>query len=481
MGVKRRGGWTPTANRSQEAGPRPAHAPRQQPDGSGLRLGGTAFSPGVPSSTSNDSTSGEAAAERVAPPGAGFVPDIDDIIDRRDVAVVFQAILDAVSGQVVGFEALLRGPPGPLHAPIPLLAAARSRGRCGELDWIGRALAFQTMLKADLPHSLSLFVNVDPDSLLVPCPQDLLDVVWEAQSGLRVFVEITETMFLREPVLVLKSVRRARHDGWGIALNNVGYGAKGLALLPVIAPDVIKLDQQLLAEGTGYASAALVAASRQRFLSETALMVERVQNDATVPLAQSLGVDFRQGRALATEGPLPESLPIPWRPIPLIKHPAPSGRTPWDVLVQNGAKVTRTTDHVGVSSLVRHLVSTAFAGQEAPVVALILPEGHLQDAQSASILQMLVERTPLQILLGPGASLQSDWRTWGVDLPANHPWSSTLAVVAVSGSMSMSLAARALDTVPTYDRYEMVLSYDLGASLAVLREVLDYCDAARSA
>ena len=45
----------------------------------------------------------------------------------------------------------------------------------------------------------------------------------------------------------------------------------------------------------------------------------------------------------------------------------------------------------------------------------------------------------------------------------------------------MSLAARALDTVPTYDRYEMVLSYDLGASLAVLREVLDYCDAARSA
>ena len=94
---------------------------------------------------------------------------------------------------------------------------------------------------------------------------------------------------------------------------------------------------------------------------------------------------------------------------------------------------------------------------------------------------MLVERTPLQILLGPGASLQSDWRTWGVDLPASHPWSSTLAVVAVSGTMSMSLAARALDTVPTYDRYEMVLSYDLGASLAVLREVLDYCDAARSA
>ena len=77
---------------------------------------------------------------------------VDGIIDRRDVSVVFQAIFDAVGGQVVGFEALLRGPPGPLQAPLPLLAAARTRGRGGELDWVGRAAAFQSMLDADLPQ-----------------------------------------------------------------------------------------------------------------------------------------------------------------------------------------------------------------------------------------------------------------------------------------------------------------------------------------
>jgi hypothetical protein len=314
-----------------------------------------------------------------------------------------------------------------------------------------------------------------------PCPDDLLDVIWAAQSGLRVFVEITEAMLLREPVLVLKSVRRARADGWGIALDNVGYGATGLALLPVIEPDVIKLDRQLLAEGTGHASAAIVAASRQRFRTGTSLLVERFEDDATVPLAQSLGVGFQQGRALRAEGPLPDRLPAPRRAVPLLKHEVASGRSPWDVLVDHGATVTQTGSDTGVNSIVRHLISAAFAGQEAPVVAMIMPDGQLRDAQSASVFRMLLERSPLQILLGPGASMQDGWRAWGVELSADHPFSGTLTIVAVSSSSAVSLAARPLRESPSDGRYELVLSHEHGAALAVLREVLDLCDRCSSA
>jgi EAL domain-containing protein (putative c-di-GMP-specific phosphodiesterase class I) len=381
-----------------------------------------------------------------------------------------------VGGQVIGFEALLRGPPGPLQAPLPLLAAAHARGRGGELDWVGRAAAFQAMLDTKLPPTVSLFVNVDPESLLEPCPDDLLDVIWAAQSGLRVFVEITETMLLREPVRVLRSVRRARGDGWGIALDNVGYGATGLALLPVIEPDVIKLDRQLLAEGTGHASAALMAASRERLRTGASLLVERFEDDATVPLSHALGIGFRQGRVLAVEGPLPERLPIPRRPVPLLKHAVASGRSPWDVLVDHGAHLSQTNSETGVSNIVRHLVSAAFAGQEAPVVALIRPRGQLRDDQSASVFRMLLERSPLQIILGPDASLQDGWRAWGVDLPAFHPFSRTLTIVAVSSTSAVSLAARPLSESPDENRHELVLSHHLGAALAVLREILDLCE-----
>jgi EAL domain-containing protein (putative c-di-GMP-specific phosphodiesterase class I) len=428
------------------------------PDGSSSRFGGS-------------------GTKRVAPAPDEAMHMIDDIIDRRDVDVVFQAIFDAAGGQVVGFESLLRGPPGPLQAPLPLLAAAHARGRRGELDWVGRAVAFQTMLDAHLPASLSLFVNIDPESLLEPCPEDLQDVIWAAQSGLRVFVEITEMMLLREPVRVLQSVRRARRDGWGIALDNVGYGAMGLALLPVIEPDVIKLDRQLLAEGTGLASAAIAAASRQRFRTGASLMVERFEDDSTVPLAQALGVGFRQGRALAAEGSLPDTLPTPRSPVPLLKHEEGSGRAPWDVLVHHGASATQTMTEAGVTSIVRNLISAAFAGQEAPVVALILPEGQLRDAQSASVYRMLLERSPLQILLGPSASMQDGWRSWGVELPSDHPWLSTLTIVAVSGSAAVSLAARPLDGGDPHGHQELVVSHDLGTALAVLREILHLCDA----
>lgn len=482
--VNKWGKWSRDRDQAGRVEPQLAPVPNQKPDESssppGERLG--VPRPAHTAGSLNDSSSmlTDDAAKRVASAAPDSVPNVDQIIDRRDVAVVFQAIIDAVSGQVVGFEALLRGPPGPLHAPLPLLAAARARGRGGELDWVGRAAAFQAFMHADFPSSLSLFVNVDPDSLLEPCPEDLLDVIWSAQSGLRVFVEITETMLLREPVRVLRSVRRARSDGWGIALDNVGYGATGLALLPVIEPDVIKLDRQLLAEATGHASAAMVAASRERFRTGASLLVERFEDDATVPLAQSLGVGFRQGRALGAEGPLPDRLPTPRRPVPLIKHATGIGRAPWDVLVDHGAIPSQTNSETGVSSIVRHLMSAAFAGQDAPVIAVILPDGQLRDPQSASVYRMLLERSPLQIVLGPGASVQNGWRTWGVELSADHPWSRTLTIIAVSGTVAVSLAARPVHGSPSDEHHELVLSHDLGTALAVLREVLDLCDTCSS-
>jgi hypothetical protein len=123
-------------------------------------------------------------------------------------------------------------------------------------------------------------------------------------------------------------------------------------------------------------------------------MVERFEDDGTVPLAQALGVGFRQGRALAADGPLPDTLPYPRNPVPLLKHAEGAGRAPWDVLIDHGASTTQTMSEAGVTSIVRNLISAAFAGQEAPVVALILAEGQLRDAQSASVYRMLDSSQP---------------------------------------------------------------------------------------
>ena len=108
------------------------------------------------------------AAVSVAPEVAG---ELARIIDGRAVRAVFQPLIDLASGDVVGFEALARGPAGSmLESPGALFEAAYGVGRVAELDWVCRAAAFQAAARAELDPALRLFVNCEPASLGWPAP-----------------------------------------------------------------------------------------------------------------------------------------------------------------------------------------------------------------------------------------------------------------------------------------------------------------------
>jgi len=80
------------------------------------------------------------------------------------VRSVFQPIVELDTGRVVAYEALARGPEGPLERPDVLFAAARSAGRLAELDEICRAAAFHGAVEQRLLAPLTVFVNVEPRS-----------------------------------------------------------------------------------------------------------------------------------------------------------------------------------------------------------------------------------------------------------------------------------------------------------------------------
>ena len=108
------------------------------------------------------------AAVAVAPEVAG---ELARIIDGRAVRAVFQPLIDLASGDVVGFEALARGPAGSmLESPGALFEVAYGIGRVAELDWVCRAAAFQAAARVELDPALRLFVNCEPASLGWPAP-----------------------------------------------------------------------------------------------------------------------------------------------------------------------------------------------------------------------------------------------------------------------------------------------------------------------
>jgi len=130
------------------------------------------------------------------------------------VRSVFQPIVELDGGGVVAYEALARGPEGPLATPDALFAAAREAGLLAELDTACRTAAFRGALEQGLLAPLTVFVNVEPEVLDSAPLDDLLAIAGSAPGELRVVMEITERALSVRPADLLRTVERVREFGW---------------------------------------------------------------------------------------------------------------------------------------------------------------------------------------------------------------------------------------------------------------------------
>jgi len=242
------------------------------------------------------------------------------MLDRRDVHMIFQPVFDLLSGEIVAFEALARGPAGTQFAsPFAMFTAAREAGRIAELDWVCRAAAFQAFFDADLPTSMSLFVNIEPEAIATQCPPDLQAVVARAESLLRVFVEVNDSALASDPAGVMVAVDRARGMGWGIAMDDVGSSRAPVAMLPIVNADLVKLDLRRLGETDATDAAAIISSVlRHVETSGATLLAEGIETEADATWARALGATYGQGHFLGLPGPLRDHYPAPRAPVRLL-------------------------------------------------------------------------------------------------------------------------------------------------------------------
>ncbi|WP_432824653.1 EAL domain-containing protein [Dactylosporangium sp. CA-092794] len=414
-------------------------------------------------------------AVRAAAAGASL---IDQIIDARAVQMQFQAVHDADSAQVVAFEALARGPAGPLHSPLQLLSAARAVGRLGELDWVCRTAAFRAMLDAGLPSSVSLLVNVESDSLIEPCPPDLLPIVAEAERKLRVFVDLSGRAVSRYPCQALETARRARAANWGVAINDVEFSAGGAALLPTLEPDVVKLNHHLIASGLPQANAALLAAIGEAERTGAAVLVEQVETTDAAMVARAAGARYQQGHLFGTPGGLPAHLPQPVAPLPLLHEDgAPTAATPWEILVERGARSIAEVGQAGLDHLIMATATQVTGGDQPPVAALVTPAGAEFEPARQAMFAMLLERCPLIIALGQHVAAWNDWRVRAADLTPGHPLTDETCFALLSPSVAVVVAARQRQAHRgTPEVWDVAVSQSPDRCRAVMRQLLATVD-----
>src|SRR6187200_2839806 len=96
---------------------------------------------------------------------------LGSVLREGSLRAVYQPIVDLDTREVVAYEALARGPEGStLERPDLLFDVARRTGRLEQLDWACRAAAVQGAMDAGMGPPLTLFVNVEPETLGAPPP-----------------------------------------------------------------------------------------------------------------------------------------------------------------------------------------------------------------------------------------------------------------------------------------------------------------------
>ncbi|MGB9847186.1 MAG: EAL domain-containing protein [Desulfotomaculales bacterium] len=230
--------------------------------------------------------------------------EIARIIADKRITVLYQPVYELATGKLLGYEALVRGPEGPLHSPLALFEAAARHHLLVELDTLCLSAAIR---EAPVEPGQFLFLNAYPATLiwLAACPHLLRRVEGRAVSSVLV-LEVVESAdgshFL--PGLE-EAIRFFRSRGYRLALDDLSSGYNRLQFLRQLRPDFIKLDRPLIAGINGSADM-LTALSLLVTMGHSLgakVVAECVECEEELLAVRAAGADFAQGFHLGRPQP----------------------------------------------------------------------------------------------------------------------------------------------------------------------------------
>lgn len=233
---------------------------------------------------------------------ASNIQAVQRLLNEGGVRTVFQPIWRLSPRTVFGYEALTRIDPSyDLDGIQDAFDIAEQLGQAAELDAICRRSTIAAA--ASLPPGALLFMNVSPFSL-ANCrfsAATLLDELAPIHlDPRRVVIEVTERSTVA-PTVVARAARELRKAGFAIALDDVGAGNIGLAMLQQVPFDYLKVDREIVigAQVGGSARAALRAVLAFGAEVGAQVLVEGVETDDQLTFVEQMA-----GQHLRRNAPL---------------------------------------------------------------------------------------------------------------------------------------------------------------------------------
>jgi diguanylate cyclase (GGDEF)-like protein len=254
----------------------------------------------------------QAARGSLDPSKLGLMHQFRRILEVPLLTSVYQPILDMRLGQILGWEALARGPEDSyFHSPQMLFDFAEEVGNVFTLERVCREQALAGLGR--MGQGEKLFLNIHPQTLVDPAFRPGQTMRLLERYGLsphNVVFEITERHSIKDFTLFHRTLEHYRSQGYLVAIDDVGTGYSGLNRLAKLRPEFIKVDMGLIR--------GIDANPVQRALVETlvtfadkigsAIVAEGIETETELTSLVAMGVHFGQGYYLARpQSPKPQA------------------------------------------------------------------------------------------------------------------------------------------------------------------------------
>ena len=193
---------------------------------------------------------------RLARRQGGLAHSLPGAIDRGELHVEYQPIVDATDGQLTGVEALLRWTHpgrGPV-SPTVFIPFAEQSGQIIELgQWVlERAWTDRDLCQQHRAVDIGLAVNVSAHQFMAAGFTETIAKVLDRTStdpGL-LTLEVTESVFVRDQQRAVVVLNEIKDIGVKLALDDFGTGYSSLGYLTTLPIDSIKIDRTFTAKVT---------------------------------------------------------------------------------------------------------------------------------------------------------------------------------------------------------------------------------------
>jgi diguanylate cyclase (GGDEF)-like protein/PAS domain S-box-containing protein len=247
---------------------------------------------------------------------------LEKAVARSAFTLVYQPIVALTTGEVAGFEALVRWPHPQwgMIQPDQFIALAEETGQIVPLgSWVlARAAADTARWRRDprgdsregrapddggVPRGLYVSVNVSARQFSAPGFVDGVRRILDS-SGLEpgaLMLELTESVLLRRDERVVPNLTELRAIGVKLAIDDFGTGYSSLSYLRELPIDVLKIDKSFV-DGIAVSEKRLALAEGIVQIARTLqleVIAEGIESEGQRDLLIAMGCQFGQGYLLA--------------------------------------------------------------------------------------------------------------------------------------------------------------------------------------